>query len=127
MESKKPSVPIGAWLAAVLSLHLVACGVTNECSNVVIDEFPSPGKKLIATLFERNCGATTAFSTIVSIRGFGRGFDGEADARILVLRGRLSVGMLWANETNLNLRLNGVASKNIFRQETNWKNVFISY
>ena len=26
MESKKPSVPIRAWLAAVLSLQLVACG-----------------------------------------------------------------------------------------------------
>jgi hypothetical protein len=37
------------------------------CSNTILAETPSPGAELKAVVFTRDCGATTAFSTQVSI------------------------------------------------------------
>jgi hypothetical protein len=37
------------------------------CANQIIQKIPSPDKKLKAVVFQRDCGATTGFSTQVSV------------------------------------------------------------
>ena len=49
-------------------LVAVACFIgCSPCSNLVIKRIPSPDGKYIAVIFDRNCGATTGFSTQISL------------------------------------------------------------
>jgi hypothetical protein len=53
-----------ATLAAFVTL---ACGKMDPCGNEVISRVAAPGGRLEAIIFERDCGATTDFSTQVSV------------------------------------------------------------
>ena len=55
---------VGAFLFFAYALSSV---FGDMCGNAMIAEYPSPNRKLKAVVFERNCGATTGFSTQVSI------------------------------------------------------------
>ena len=48
-----------------LSICLVACA--DPCENRVLSEVPGPKGNRTAIVFERSCGATTGFSTHVSV------------------------------------------------------------
>lgn len=49
-------------------LALLACsGCSDACQNTVASSRPSPDGALVAVLFQRDCGATTGFSTQISI------------------------------------------------------------
>lgn len=52
---------VGYWAVAVYFLRF-------ECENVVLQEAISSNGQYIATAFERNCGATTGFERIFSVR-----------------------------------------------------------
>jgi hypothetical protein len=49
-------------------------GCVDPCGNEVISEVPSPDRRLKAIVFERDCGATTDFSTQVSVMPSGQQF-----------------------------------------------------
>lgn len=53
------------FLIALAGLSLAGC--SDLCGNKVIAEELSPDLNFKAVIFERNCGATTAFSTQVSV------------------------------------------------------------
>lgn len=48
------------------------------CSNEVVAEYPSPDRRMKVTVFERDCGATTGFSTQASLLGANRALPGGA-------------------------------------------------
>ncbi len=50
-----------------LPLMLSMSGCESMCSNEVLQEIPSPDNKLKAVVFQRDCGATTGFSTQMTI------------------------------------------------------------
>lgn len=50
-----------------LPLMISISGCESMCANEVLHEIPSPDKQLKAVVFQRDCGATTGFSTQVSI------------------------------------------------------------
>ena len=56
----------GRWLPLVFAFG-AACGHGDPCRNRLLARTPSPGRRLEAVVFERNCGAATASSTEVSI------------------------------------------------------------
>jgi hypothetical protein len=53
--------------AALTLLFAVASGCSDTCQNSVISTSESPTGDLKAVLFQRDCGATTGFSSQVSI------------------------------------------------------------
>ena len=58
-------------LATAAAASLLA-GCDYGCANRVISEWPSPDGSRHAVVFERDCGATTGFSTQVSVVAPGR-------------------------------------------------------
>ncbi len=52
-------------LAALLLAPLAACD--DGCGNEVVSRVDAPGGQLSAVMFQRDCGATTGFTTQVSI------------------------------------------------------------
>lgn len=56
--------------AVTLALLCVCSACTNiagDCRNEVLKELASPSGKMKAVIFQRDCGATTGFSTQVSV------------------------------------------------------------
>ncbi len=65
----------------VIVLLLVGAGyyfVSGMCANTVITSSTSPNDKWKVVLFERNCGATTAFSSQISLLESGEELTNEA-------------------------------------------------
>ena len=65
---------IRTLLVATASLTLGAC--SDQCTNEVLIRLASPDGEQDAVMFQRNCGATTGFSTQVSILGAGEALSG---------------------------------------------------
>lgn len=65
---------IRALLLLVLSLAVGACD--DACTNEVITRIVSPDGKHEAVMFQRDCGATSGYSTQISIVGAGEAPDG---------------------------------------------------
>ena len=59
------------------ALLIPACGSFDPCGDQIIAEAPSPGGEYRAIVFERDCGATTEFSTQVSVLRRNEGFRAE--------------------------------------------------
>jgi hypothetical protein len=59
---------MGLCLAAFVAVALtsVSCSLSG-CGSQLLSEVPSPDRVLKAVIFERDCGATTGFTTQVSI------------------------------------------------------------
>lgn len=57
--------PNSATLTCLLLLG--GCGLSDPCANSVLSQATSPDGRLKAVVFQRNCGATTGFSTHVSL------------------------------------------------------------
>lgn len=90
------------------------CSSCADCANRVIAEAVSPGKGVRAVVFERNCGATTGFSTQVSLirgpsgspRGKGNLFiaDDNHGGVPVDLHGTLPVKAVWTSDRDLTIR-----------------------
>jgi hypothetical protein len=67
-------------------LWLAACGGQNLCRNSIVTALVSPDGERKAVMFQRDCGATTGFSTHVSVlkvgefpKGGGNAFVSDGD------------------------------------------------
>jgi hypothetical protein len=58
-------------LLSLVLLFGVCCGCVDPCGNDEVDRVPSPDGKFEAAIFQRDCGATTDFSTQISILSKG--------------------------------------------------------
>jgi hypothetical protein len=107
-------------------LAAVAC-IRSDCDNVVLREAQSPDNRLVASVSERNCGATTPFVQVVSLRAEGSPFNGDdLDSVIFTMRGRAKVEVQWTADKELVIKRPEVKS-DIFRETKNWKGVTVSY
>jgi len=110
---------------SALSLTLFGCTFT-PCDNTVETEAQSPRGEYIATKFERNCGATADFSTIVSLRDATTPFHGE-EGIVFLVKGKPEVRISWENDMRLLINCKGCSSEDIFKNEIQWKDVSIIY
>lgn len=74
-------------------LILIFAGCSESfCKDEVLEEVRSPDGKYIATVFESNCGATTAYSRHVLLRASESRFDGaSAENIVFTVKGQHSV------------------------------------
>ena len=111
-----------------LSVWLVACA--DPCENRVLSELTAPSGSNRAVVFERSCGATTGFSTHVSVlndrdpipKSPGNVFDADSDhgaAKDMTVRVR------WAAPDQLVIRY--PAQARVFRKETQANGVGVTY
>ena len=108
----------------VLYLFLVSCD--DLCGNELIQEATSPDGDYVASVFERNCGATTQFIRGVSIRSSEDRFDpDDFDRWVFSTRGQPKLEVSWQGEKHLKVTLTGFGD--VSRQKTEWDGVSISY
>ena len=109
--------------ASLLSLSIAGCGL---CSDEIKMEQSGPQGTLKATWFVRNCGATTDFSTIVSVHRPGISYK-DGGGIVFVATGRGQLRMSWDDARHLRIECVGCQRKDIFRKITVLGDVDISY
>lgn len=97
--------------------------ILGACHDVVRTESKSPEGQFVASVFERDCGATTGYSTIVSLREAKTSFNAEQDLHAVVLSGKCDVAIHWQDSV-----VNVSYSKpcEIFREVPAWRHVRIA-
>lgn len=81
------------------------------CSNVIHAELPSPDNKYKAVIFQRDCGATSGFSTQISIVQADKALPNDS-GNIFVIKGHpethgLELAWLSNKELLINTKLDG--------------------
>lgn len=62
---------------SIATLLYVDIAFSSDCENTIIKTSTNGSNEFVAVLFERNCGATTGFSTQVSIMHTGQELPNE--------------------------------------------------
>jgi hypothetical protein len=107
----------------------------DMCGNQVLKEYPSPSGKLKAVVFERDCGATTGFSTQVSIIQAGSVLENEGanlfsadtdhDRAPSGVGGGPEIKFRWLTDSSAELQHHSLVR--IFRAETKVKGVQVAF
>ncbi len=83
------------------------------CGNTIVKELPSPSKKIKVVIFTRDCGATTGYSTQLSIIETSDKLDNET-GNTLIMSDKLGDGLnfdnggakiqaIWTSENSLTI------------------------
>jgi hypothetical protein len=95
---------------------LNACVSFDPCGNSILNSIPSPSGKFNAVLFKRDCGATTGFSTHLSILQASEALDNQA-GKIAVFDELPSIDIKWRDERHLVVRHPATASVFLFEKK----------
>lgn len=108
-------------------LILLLTGCSNLlCSNDIVNETKSPDGKYIATVFDRNCGATTANLRIVTLRLANDSLDSdEYKDWVFKIKGQPKVDVAWIAGDKLSINYAGSGEEP--SMSATWKDVKISY
>ncbi len=95
-----------------ISIWAMGSAFEVQCENHILSQYLSPDKSLKAIVFQRDCGATTGFSTQISIIGANEELKNNA-GNIFVMMSRYNqkgpINLNWENNKQLNIQhsLNG--------------------
>lgn len=103
----------------------MACG-KQICGNQVLSEAISPDGQYVATVFERNCGATTPYIRVVGLREATASFDAERDVDwVFTMHEQSNVVAIWDSERELEIRSEEKHDKPT--QRPKWRDVEIRF
>jgi hypothetical protein len=102
-------------ITLALAAGTVAClNLAAGCGNDLVNEVRSPGGKIKAVVFQRDCGATTGFSTQVSLLSSNKSLPNESGNLFVATTdhgnapaaawGGPIVEISWTDDANLLLR-----------------------
>jgi hypothetical protein len=99
------------WIVILAGSLVVGCSIyyyaatsflSFNCASSVLSETSSPDGRYISTVFERNCGATSPFVRIVSLRAKGTPFRVENDSSsVFATEGQPNVEVSWTGPRQL--------------------------
>lgn len=112
----------------ILSLSMASCdfSLTGDCANTIKSEAQSPDGRYVATVYVRDCGATTDSSSIISLRPRSSRFNDE-EGRVFVNKGEQPITLKWNNRVNLSIKCLGCSAETIFKHDKTWNDISISY
>lgn len=131
---------LGAIAATIVGLVALAIGALwyftqDLCANAVLAESAAPGGRIKAVVFGRDCGATTDFSTQVSILSASNSLPNESGNVFVADRdhgkapagpgGGPAIRVTWLSDQQL--RIEHQSSTRIFKSEPLRKNVRVEY
>lgn len=117
-------ITVGVVLV-LLAIPAIFIGITfwfggDMCGNYVHKEYPSPDNSHKAVIFQRDCGATTGFSTQISIIGAEQEL-GNTEGNIYIIDGHpkeVAPTLKWLSEETLSI--DRPLSGTEYKAETSW-------
>lgn len=121
---------VNAWVIKMKILYvsfiLLISGCSDICDVEILSEKNSPDGIYIATVFERNCGATAPFVRVVSLRHANSEFAPEDDDDwVFTIHGQSNINVLW-NESK-ELKISYSATGDNPTQRAKWEKIDIKY
>ena len=106
----------------VLSLSMMAFCLASlmgctQCSNTVESTAVSPDGQLAARVSERNCGATTDYSSVVTLQRPSDKFEPD-DGVLFVAKGQHRISVRWTADKELLVTCTSCSRKDVFREVT---------
>jgi hypothetical protein len=117
-------VMVAVALAVLAYFYWINTATLFACDNALKKEVSSKDSAYVAAFFEQNCGATTDYTSIVSLRRREDLFNGDKDEAILVIHGQCPVEMVW-NERALSV--SHAKSCEVAQRVASWRDVTISF
>jgi len=115
------------WKVLLLASCIVAGIVLGSCcANEVHSESVSPDGRYIASVIERNCGATTDYVTAVQIRGARSAFSGRTWDDVFRVGGVATVRLSWDGSNHL-LVARPHRPSQTFAASSTWDDIRITY
>jgi hypothetical protein len=113
-------------LSLVLVCSLIWLMSCSPCNDTPKSKATSGDGRLVANVYERNCGATTDFSSMVNVQSTSDKF--RADEELLfVVKGRHDVSATWAGPKTLLITCPSCDRKNVFREVVVLGNIDVRY
>jgi hypothetical protein len=126
-------VKSGAHVVALQALLLIAlAGCGGGCDERFVLDSQSPNGYTIATVYVRDCGLGAESQTHVNLRPREEKFKPDAsgvvkDGEVFTVAGHQMVYAIWKDERNLLIRCDGCGAQQVFKNESSWKAVNISF
>lgn len=108
-----------------LTLLLLLCitGCSDMCGSEVLHSLKSPNGKLKAVSFLYDCGATTGFSTQVSILEIDETI--ESSGNVFVSKGKNDIRFRWSSDSEL--VIGNIGMLETYKTEKEFESVTITY
>jgi hypothetical protein len=98
------AVSVSVLCASYLSYVLIRIS-ENMCKSEIISTTPSPDASINAVVFERDCGATTNYTTEVAlVHSEESPFSDDGDV-VLIVSGRQNLNIKWKNGNNITITI----------------------
>lgn len=115
---------VGAAILAI-ALWFLTIDRMFECEVTHHAALPSPDRSKQAVVFDVDCGATTGFNTQVAIKPTDAEFDRGVTPAILIMDGRWSLPIRWADDQTLYIRI--PKDERYYRKLTSAGGVLVTY
>lgn len=110
-------------LCFAIIAFITSCN-NDLCNNSLRDEKISPNRKITASFFERNCGATTPYVQVVSLRFSDKKFNPEHfDDWVFTIHGRSKIKINWEETDKLSISYSGTGDIPTFKSR--WGSVLL--
>jgi Family of unknown function (DUF5412) len=120
----RTTLAILSVLAILLVIFLMSFDM-SLCGNQLIEDVKSPNGKYTASVFERNCGATTPYIEIVSLNSSAAKFDPENyDNWVFTVQGRSKVKAIWISDDKL--KVSYTYTGEALTQQEKWNGINIT-
>lgn len=133
---KRGTKRITVWTATIVFIlavafgwlyHVVRSDLSGMCANKVLARVNAPDGRHKALVFRRDCGATTGFSTQVSVLGISEKLSNEAGNAFIAGRRPKEprIEVHWIDASDLVIR--NANRLHAFRKETRIRSITIHY
>tara|TARA_R110001606_G_scaffold334962_1_gene482948 strand:- start:12 stop:407 length:396 start_codon:yes stop_codon:yes gene_type:complete len=95
----------------------------DMCGNTIIETKFSPNQNNKIVLFHRSCGATTGFSTQVSILEKDNDLENENSAILIIDKDSLDIK--WINDDEVSIEIN--KNSEVFKKQNHFNGIKINY
>jgi hypothetical protein len=121
-----------ASLTMLFLVALAAAGCGGGCDERFVLDSASPNGYTIATVYVRDCGLGAESQTHVNLRPREEKFTPDAKGvvsggEVFTIAGHQTVYAIWKDERNLSIRCDGCGTHQVFKNESAWKSVNISF
>ena len=111
-------------------LFIIGIGVVlydfslNMCANTIVSTHASPNNEFKVVIFERNCGATSGFSTQISLLKENESLGNESGNLYISEGYPKGYNAIWLTENSISIL--GITGKN-YKREIKYNDVTINY